>query len=134
MATATLTKRAVPRQNDILVDAGTNELEILTFGIGACTYGVNVAKVREVLRMPEKLVRVPGSHEIADGVFALRDHVVPLINLRRYFALHDDSDVLDECVIVMEFSNVSDWGAVVDSWRRAQLAFASGRSKTSNIG
>jgi two-component system chemotaxis response regulator CheV len=67
----------------ILLDAGTNETEILVFNVGTQRYGVNVAKVREVLRL-EKVTATPQSHPAVDGVVRVREWVVPVLNLRRY--------------------------------------------------
>lgn len=39
--------------HNILLEAGTNELELLTFRLGDTPFGVNVAKVREIIQRPE---------------------------------------------------------------------------------
>ncbi len=90
---------------EILLESGTNEVEILAFDLGNERYGVNVAKVREVIHLP-KVNRVPHAHEVSDGVFKLREEIVPLYNLRRYFGFEPVDDTLQEAVIVMEFSNI----------------------------
>ncbi len=38
-----------PMDNNILLESGTNELEVLEFTIGGNSYGINVAKIREIL-------------------------------------------------------------------------------------
>jgi len=92
-------------QQDILLESGTNEVEVLAFGLADERYGVNVAKVREVIRLP-KMIRVPHVHEVTDGVFKLREDIVPLLNLRRYFGLEPGPQSEEDNVIVTEFSNV----------------------------
>jgi len=93
-----------PNQQGILLESGTNELEILVFTLGEQRYGVNVAKVREVIE-PVALTKLPESPEAMDGVFQLRNIVTPLINLSRCLHLSGGND--GECkTIIMEFNDV----------------------------
>jgi two-component system chemotaxis response regulator CheV len=93
---------------DILLEAGTNELEILVFYLDGGPYGVNVAKVREVIT-PLTVYRLPETHESVEGAFRLRDKVVPLIDLRHYLDLkpYTDEERRDKeasRIIVTEFN------------------------------
>lgn len=90
--------------HSILMESGTNELEILVFVIGKQRYGVNVAKVREVIE-PLPLTRLPQSHPAVAGMFRLRDAVIPLVDLRRCFKLSDPPPTNSK-IIVMEFNDV----------------------------
>lgn len=92
------------RRNNILLEAGTNELEILVFKLGRTHYGVNVAKVREVIGQVH-LVRVPMSHPAVIGVFKLRDQVNPLVDLQLYFNPAQPSTATQRSVILMEFND-----------------------------
>ncbi|UCH80571.1 MAG: chemotaxis protein CheV [Nitrospiraceae bacterium] len=92
-------------QTDILLESGTNELEIVEFLIGRNTYGINVAKVREIIRFPEATVPVPNEHPSLDGIVDLRGQVVPIINLQRHLGLNDVTDKDASFVIVSEFNN-----------------------------
>jgi chemotaxis signal transduction protein/CheY-like chemotaxis protein len=74
-------------QTDILLEAGTNELEIIEFfidegpGRGLTAYGVNVAKVLEVIESPG-LAPIPGApHPCFMGTIPLRDMVLPVLDL-----------------------------------------------------
>ena len=49
------------KRNEILLESGTNELEILVFSLEDHRYGVNVAMVREVIE-PTKVTAMPESH------------------------------------------------------------------------
>ncbi len=94
-----------PEQNQgVLLDAGTNELEILVFASGATRYGVNVAKVREVIGQV-KLVSVPMTHVAVVGVFRLRESVIPLVDLQLYFDPANPSEAGQRNVILMEFND-----------------------------
>jgi two-component system chemotaxis response regulator CheV len=67
----------------ILLEAGTNEVEILVFSVGDQRCGVNVAKVREA-RAIERAVFLPRYPDTVDGVVCVRDHIVPAIDLCKY--------------------------------------------------
>lgn len=97
---------------NILTEAGTNELEVLVFLLDDGYYGVNVAKVREIVTMPT-LTTLPYSHAAVRGVFKLRDHVHPLIDLRKYFNMPPAEAEENARVIVMEF-NKDRMGFLVD--------------------
>jgi len=75
----------------ILLEAGTNEVEVLVFGIGDELYGVNVAKVREVLDLGP-LTALPHSHDAIDGMVRVREHVVLVVNLKNFLSLENESD------------------------------------------
>lgn len=91
-------------QNTILLESGTNELEILVFELGEQRYGVNVAKVREVIE-PGKVTSLPESHPAVLGVFQLRESVIPLIHLPRSLNKADEVDLAAGKIIVMEFND-----------------------------
>jgi two-component system chemotaxis response regulator CheV len=70
--------------NGILLESGTNELEVVEFCVDNGTepiyFAVNVAKVREVLRKP-KLTTIAASPVGVAGMIMLRDKVLPVIDL-----------------------------------------------------
>jgi two-component system chemotaxis response regulator CheV len=70
--------------NQILLEAGTNELEVLVFHLGSHRYGINGAKVREVVK-PPAVRPVPKSDAVLDGLCKLRDDVIPIVSLIEYF-------------------------------------------------
>lgn len=81
----------------ILLENGTNELEVLEFIIGINHYGINVAKVREIVPY-EKITPVPNAHEYVEGIFMPRDTMISVVNLAKvtgnYNCCHSDSDML----------------------------------------
>lgn len=98
----------------ILLESGTNEFEIVEFNIGAVNYGINVAKVREVItRVP--VTKMPQVHPYVDGLFTLRGRVMPLVNLPR--CLGESSDQEPKNIIVTEINNY-DMGFLVDNVSR----------------
>ena len=94
----------------ILLKAGTNELEIMVMEIGELVFGVNVAKVREVI-LPVRVHALPTAPEFIEGVFELRGSVVELLDLRRFLGLTarrpagTQADA-DSQIIVTEFNDV----------------------------
>lgn len=116
----------VNERQKILIESGTNELEVLVFRLGPTQYGVNVAKVREVIGHVD-IVKVPKAHHAVVGVFKLREAVIPLIDLQLYFDPRKPSDATERPVILMEFNGFQ-IGFLVDhverifrlSWRDVQ--------------
>jgi len=86
----------------ILLETGTNEFEIVEFSIGKVNYGINVAKVREVItRTP--VTNMPQAHPYIDGLFTLRGKAIPLVNLPR--CLNVQSNEEPRNIIVTEINN-----------------------------
>lgn len=101
---------------NILTDAGTNEVEVLVFMLDGGSYGVNVAKVREIIERPN-LTQLPESHPAVRGVFQLREHVLPLVDLRAFFNMEPSPDDSTARVVVTEF-NSGRLGFLVDRVER----------------
>lgn len=75
----------------ILLENGTNELEVLEFTLGGNHYGINVAKVREILTY-EKVTPVPNAHPSIEGIFMPRDTMITVVNLKRSIGLPESDD------------------------------------------
>lgn len=108
MSVATKSATQQKLGSNILLDAGTNELEVLVFYLDDRKYGINGAKVREVVN-PPKIRPVPGAHEVLRGICKLRDDVMPMISLRKYLNLGGGDQSLPENsqVIVAVFNEQS---------------------------
>lgn len=65
----------------ILLENGTNELEILEFTSGNNSYGINVAKIREIINY-QPVTPVPNSHPSIEGIFMPRDTMITAIDLK----------------------------------------------------
>ncbi len=89
----------------ILLEAGTNELEILVLRAGESLFGVNVAKVREVLTI-DRPTRLPQSHVAVEGTVQIRGQVVELVNLVQFlFGVGEISRPRPtDKMVVMEFN------------------------------
>ncbi len=65
----------------ILLENGTNELEVLEFKVGNRHYGINVAKVREIITYQE-VTPMPHAHPGIEGVFMPRGTMLTAIDLK----------------------------------------------------
>lgn len=64
----------------ILLANGTNELEVLEFCVAGNSYGINVAKIREIIPY-QAVTPVPNSHPSIEGIFMPRDSMITAIDL-----------------------------------------------------
>ena len=65
----------------ILLENGTNELEVLEFVLDGNAYGINVAKVREIIPYQE-VTPVPNAHPSIEGIFMPRETMITAIDLK----------------------------------------------------
>ena len=71
------------QNSGILLESGTNEIEIMEFTIDGNLYGINVAKVREIL-MSAPVKPMPHAHNAVEGIFKPRDIVLTVVDLPKY--------------------------------------------------
>ena len=104
------------QHTNILLESGTNELEIVEFYINEQMagqdqpytgyYGVNVAKVREIIKVP-KLTELPGVPDYIEGIFDLRGVVIPVVNLAKWMNLEEPEDLnIKPRIIIAEFNGI----------------------------
>jgi len=93
---------------------GSNEMELVDFrilkqeedGVYEGIYGINVSKVREIIKFPE-LTDLPGTPEFIEGIFDLREVVIPVVNLAKWMGIVEpESARANARVIITEFNNV----------------------------
>lgn len=76
---------------NILLESGTNELEVLEFTLGNNHYGINVAKIREILTY-QPITPVPNGHPCIEGIFMPRDTMISVVNLKRCLGMMEDNE------------------------------------------
>jgi two-component system, chemotaxis family, chemotaxis protein CheV len=88
--------------------AGTNKLEILLFTLGRDahsgrneTFGINVFKVREVMRAPA-ITRAPDMTPSVEGMVSLRGILVPVIDLAKYAGMSTEAN--GKAMVVTEYN------------------------------
>ena len=76
-------------ETNILLENGTNELEVLEFTLNENHYGINVAKIREILSY-QPITPVPNSNPNVEGIFMPRDTMISVISLKRCLGIPED--------------------------------------------
>jgi two-component system chemotaxis response regulator CheV len=92
-------------ETNILLESGTNELEILEFKIGENHYGINVAKIREILQY-QPITPVPNAHPFIEGLFMPREEIITVIDLARSLSLPSTTNPTD-MLIVTNFNSLN---------------------------
>ncbi len=87
----------------ILLETGTNELEIVEFGIGRNHFGINVIKVREIIN-PVPVTIVPNSHPHVEGIIELRGEVLPVVDVAKAMGFPASDNPKKDKFIVTEFN------------------------------
>ena len=91
--------------SSILLESGTNELEIVEFGIGQNKFAINVMKVKEILN-PVPVVAIPNAHPFVEGIMELRGEVLPVINVAAALGLKESTNPQQDKLIVAEFNQM----------------------------
>ena len=86
----------------ILLESGTNELEIVEFQVGENRFGINVIKVKEIIK-PLPVTFIPHAHEHVEGIIQLRGEVLPVIKMSKVLGIPDSYNE-QEKYIVAEFN------------------------------
>lgn len=90
---------------NILLENGTNELEVLEFIVGKNHYGINVAKIREILAY-QQITPIPNAHPGIEGIFMPRDTMITVINLNEVLNFPKEDDCTD-MLIVTNFNKLN---------------------------
>ncbi|NCC67858.1 MAG: chemotaxis protein CheV [Clostridia bacterium] len=93
-------------KNEILLESGTNEIEIMEYTISGNLYGINVAKVREIM-ISEPVKHMPHTHPAVEGIFKPRDAVITVVNLPKYLGSDDTEPKEKDLFIVTNFNKMN---------------------------
>ncbi len=91
-------------KKEILLESGTNEIEVMKFTIDGNLYGINVAKVMEIM-MSAPVKTMPHTHPAVEGIFKPRDVVLTVVNLPRYLG-HEVSNQERDIFIITNFNKM----------------------------
>lgn len=91
---------------NVLLESGTNELEVMEFKIGDKSFGINVAKVMEILRYTE-VTSMPNASKFVEGIFKPRNNIMTVINLATYLNLPQAPPDNKDIFIITKFNGVS---------------------------
>lgn len=99
---------AIEALNDhgILTASGTNEFEMLSFTLDGNVYGVNVSKVKEIIKY-QNITPIPGADERILGMTMPRDEIITVVDLRKcLFGKQSEKNVAD-LFIICHFNNIT---------------------------
>ncbi|MGY4689944.1 chemotaxis protein [Salibacterium sp. K-3] len=96
---------ALTNQTDILLESGTNELEIVMFEVGTGMFGINVLKVREIIQ-PVEVTETPNRHEHLEGVIRLREEVIPVVDLAKVLGYPPSNEPEHDKFIISELNQM----------------------------
>ena len=91
------------QKKGILLESGTNELEIVEFGVGNNHFGINVIKVKEIIN-PVPITVVPQAHKNVEGIIELRGEVLPVVNVATALDFPPSENPAQDTFIVAEFN------------------------------
>ncbi len=91
------------QKKGILLESGTNELEIVEFSIGRNKFGINVIKVKEIIN-PVPVIPVPHSHRYIEGIIELRGEVLPVVDVASSLNMPASESPQQDKFIVTEFN------------------------------
>ncbi|MFZ3589471.1 chemotaxis protein [Bacillus sp. DJP31] len=91
------------KHKGILLETGTNELEIVEFTIGENRFGINVIKVKEIIN-PATITKIPGAHPFIEGIIEIRGEVLPVVSIAKALGLPDSTSPAQDRFIVAEFN------------------------------
>ena len=106
MSTNALVKVGESAQLDELI-------QLVSFMLADEEYGVEVLKVREIIRMPT-ITKMPNVPQYVEGIINLRGKVIPIISMRRRFSLMESENSGQTRIIIMDVAG-SLTGFVVDA-------------------
>ena len=92
-------------RSGILLETGTNEIEIMEFTIDGNLYGINVAKVREIM-MSAPVKPMPHTHQAVEGIFKPRDTVITVVDLPKYLTRREHEHKEKDLFIVTNFNQM----------------------------
>lgn len=92
-------------QTNILLESGTNELEVVMFEVGASLFGINVLKVREIINAVA-VTPIPNSHPNVEGIIRLREEVLPVVNLAKVLAISESGNPEQDKFIIAELNQI----------------------------
>lgn len=90
-------------EKGVLLESGTNELEIVEFSVANNKFGINVIKVREIIN-PDSIVSIPHAHPNIEGIIEIRGEILPVINMAKVLGYPDSDNCSQDKFIVTEFN------------------------------
>ena len=90
-------------ESGILLESGTNELEIVEFEVSGSRYGINVIKVKEII-VPMPITPIPHADPAVEGIIQLRGEILPVISMERVLGMGPSATPENDKYIVSSFN------------------------------
>ncbi len=90
-------------ESKIMLETGTNELGLLEFRIGTNSFGINVAKVRELLQY-RPVQPMPHAQPYVEGVICPRNELLTVIDLAGYLKCPPSERMEQDIFIITAFN------------------------------
>ena len=116
---------------EILLETGTNELEIVIFSVGDGAYGINVAKVERIIPF-QSVTKVPNSNPNLKGIINYRGRVIPVLDLTKTLGISCDIPTEQRLFILININNC-DFAVEISSVMRIKRLSWGEIEKPSNI-
>jgi len=97
------------------VQAAAEEIQLVSFEVAGQEYAFPIGDVQEIVQLPEEITAVPNSAPHVLGVITLRQRLLPLVSLRRMFALPPAAVTDANKVVVVSLGGDQAVGVVMDS-------------------
>ncbi|WJY26641.1 chemotaxis protein [Sporosarcina trichiuri] len=91
------------KDSGILLESGTNELEIVEFEVAGNRYGINVIKVKEII-VPMPITPIPHADPAVEGIIQLRGDVLPVISMECVLGMGPSDNPQNDKYIVSSFN------------------------------
>ncbi len=118
--------------HNILLDSGTNELEVIEFILNyndkkgnsqTQSFGINVIKVREIIKMQD-LTKMPNQSKFVVGLFNLRNNLIPALDILDYL-YGEKSNLQTSKMVIAEFNKLQVGLIVSDVSRIHRISWSS---------
>ncbi|AOY77983.1 chemotaxis protein CheV [Clostridium formicaceticum] len=100
-------------KQEILLESGINELEIVIFKVGDSLLGINVAKV-ECIITAQPVTKIPNAHKNVKGIINYRGRVIPVMDLIKSLKKNCEKPLNERLFILIHINN-SDFAVEVSS-------------------
>jgi len=81
----------------------TPDIQLACFSLGENLFAVDIMRIREII-LPQKLSALPGTSQILEGVINLRGAVIPVMNMRKRFAMPETDDCTSGKLLIVSLA------------------------------
>jgi purine-binding chemotaxis protein CheW len=87
--------------------------EFVVFSLGNEEYGIEILYAQEIIRIPNRITKIPNMPDYIEGMINLRDKIIPIIDLKKMFGFEQTERTIDNRLLILRFENML-LGIIVD--------------------